>query len=205
MRIITISREFGSGGRELGKHLANILGYDYYDKEIIAAIASKTGMDEKYVERTLKQDRWQNVPLTFHQSVTNISLDSTHTELLLERKRVIEEIAEAGKDCVIVGRNADVILWKYQPFNIFVCADLETKKRRCMERSSEDECLNTKELERKIHKIDKSRAQTRGLLTDSDWGDRTAYHITLNTSDWDIKELAQAVAEFTKRWFESNK
>ncbi len=205
MRIITISREFGSGGRELGKHLANILGYDYYDKEIIAAIASKTGMDEKYVERTLKQDRWQNVPLTFHQSVTNISLDSTHIELLLERKRVIEEIAEAGKDCVIVGRNADVILWKYQPFNIFVCADLETKKRRCMERSSEDECLNTKELERKIHKIDKSRAQTRGLLTDSDWGDRTAYHITLNTSDWDIKELAQAVAEFTKRWFESNK
>ncbi len=51
MKIITISREFGSGGRELGKHLADVLGYDYYDKEIIATIASNTGMDENYIER----------------------------------------------------------------------------------------------------------------------------------------------------------
>mgnify|MGYP001115895033 CR=1 FL=1 len=203
MKIITISREFGSGGRELGKHLAELLGYDYYDKEIIASVASNTGMDEDYVTRTLKQDRWQNVPLTFHQSVTNISMDSTHTDLLLERKRVIEEIAEAGKDCIIVGRNADVLLREYQPFNIFVCADIETKARRCAERSSEDECLNKKEVKRKIHKIDKGRAQTRALITDSSWGDRSAYHITLNTTDWDLKQLAQAVAEFAKRWFES--
>lgn len=203
MKIITISREFGSGGRELGKELAELLGYDYYDKEIITAIASKTGMDEDYVTRTLRQDRWQNVPLTFHQSVTNISLDSTHTDLLLERKRVIEEIAEAGKDCVIVGRNADVLLREYQPFNVFVCADMETKIRRCTERSSEDECLNVKELKRKIHQIDKSRAQTRGLITDSSWGDKSAYHITVNTTDWDLKQLAQAVAEFAKHWFEN--
>ena len=203
MKIITISREFGSGGRELGKKIADLLGYDYYDKDIIAAIASKTGMDEDYVTRTLRQDRWQNVPLTFHQSVTNISMDSTHTDLLLERKRVIEEIAETGKDCVIVGRNADVLLREHQPFNIFVCADLETKTRRCTERSSEDDCLNEKELKRKIHQIDKSRAQTRGLITDSGWGDKSAYHITVNTTDWDLKQLAKAVAEFAKHWFEN--
>ena len=53
MRIITISREFGSGGRELGKRLADHLGYDYYDSEIIAAVASKRGMDTGYVEKTL--------------------------------------------------------------------------------------------------------------------------------------------------------
>ena len=204
MKIITISREFGSGGRELGKQLANVLGYDYYDKEIIATIASNTGMDENYIERNLEHDRWQNVPLTFHQSVTSVSLDSTHTDLLLERKRVIEEIAKAGENCVIVGRNADVLLRKYRPFNIFVCADLETKMRRCVERSSEDDCLNEKELIRKINKIDKRRAQTRALITDSDWGDRSAYHLILNTTDWDLKELALAVSEFVKRWFEKN-
>ena len=204
MNIITISREFGSGGRELGMQLANVLGYDYYDKEIIASIASNTGMDENYIAHTLEQDRWQNVPLTFHQSVASISLDSTHTDLLLERKRVIEDIAKTGKDCVIVGRNADILLRECYPFNIFVCADLETKTRRCMERSSEDECLNSKELIRKINKIDKRRAQTRALITDSDWGDRSAYHLILNTTDWDLKELALALAEFTKRWFESN-
>ena len=206
MKIITISREFGSGGRELAKELAELLGYDYYDKEIITAIASKTGMDEDYVTRTLRQDRWQNVPLTYHQSVSNIPVDAshTHTELLLEQKRVIEEIAKVGKDCIIVGRNADVLLKAYQPFNIFVCADLETKTQRCMARSSEDECLDEKELKRKIHKIDKSRAETRALITDIPWGDKSAYHITLNTTGWDLKDLAEAVAEFSKRWFENN-
>ena len=57
-------------------------------------------------------------------------------------------------------------------------------------------------MERKINKIDKSRAQTRELVTGSTWGDRSAYHLTVNTSSWDINELTLAVAEFTKRWFE---
>ena len=202
MKIITISREFGSGGRELGKRLAEVLVYDYYDKEIITAIASNKGMDEEYVARSIEQDRWQNVPLTFHQSVAGIPFDTTHTDLLLEQKRVVEEIATIGKDCVIVGRNADVILRNYQPFNIFVCADIETKTKRCMQRAPENNCLNKKEMERKISKIDKSRAQTRELVTGTRWGDRSAYHLTVNTSNWDINELALAVAEFTKRWYE---
>ena len=204
MKIITISREFGSGGRELGKHLADVLAFDYYDKEIIASIASNKGMDEDYVAHALKQQQWHNVPLTFHQSIMGVPFDTTHTDLLLEQKRVIEKIAERGKDCVIVGRNADVLLREYQLFNIFVCADMETKTKRCMQRSDEDECLNTKELERKINKIDKGRAQTRALITDSSWGERSAYHLTLNTTDWDMKELALAVAEFAKHWFESS-
>ena len=202
MKIITISREFGSGGRELGKRLAEVLDYDYYDKEIISAIASNQGMDEDYVARSIEQDRWQNVPLTFHQSLAGIPLDTTHTDLLLEQKRVIEHVAEINKDCVIVGRNADILLRKYKPFNIFVCANMEAKIRRCMERSPDNECLNTKEMERKISKMDKNRAQTRELVTGSGWGERGAYHLTVNTSNWDIKELTLAVAEFTKSWYE---
>ena len=204
MKIITISREFGSGGRELGKRLAHVLSYDYYDKEIITSIASNKGMDEDYVARSIEQDRWQNVPLTFHQSVAGIPFDTIHTDLLLEQKRVIEEIAKTGKDCVIVGRNADVLLRDYEPFNIFVCADIEIKISRCMQRAPENECLNTKEMERKINKIDKSRAQTRELVTGSTWGDRAAYHLTVNTSNWNINELTLAVAEFTKHWYERN-
>ncbi len=202
MKIITISREFGSGGRELGKRLAEVLDYDYYDKEIITAIASNKGLDEDYVARSIEQDRWQNIPLTFHQSVAGIPLDTTHTDLLLEQKRVIEEIAKKGKNCVIVGRNADVLLRDYHPFNIFVCADMEAKIRRCLERSPEDECLNTKEMERKISKVDKSRAQTRSLVTGGSWGDRSAYHLTVNTSSWNLQELTLAIAEFSKSWYE---
>lgn len=65
MRIITISREFGSGGRELGKRLADALGFDYYDREIIESIAKGQGLDEGYVEKALEEHAWRRVPLTF--------------------------------------------------------------------------------------------------------------------------------------------
>lgn len=202
MKIITISREFGSGGRELGRQLADVLGYDYYDKEIIASIASNKGMDEDYVARAMKHNTWQNIPLTFHQTIVGVPMDTTHTDLLLEQKRVIEHIAKNGKDCIIVGRNADILLRDYQPFNIFVCADMEVKISRCIERGSDDDCSNAKEVQRKIVKIDKGRAQTRAVITDSTWGDRSAYHLTVNTTDWSIDELTLAVAQFAKSWFE---
>lgn len=202
MKIITISREFGSGGRELGKRLADMLGYDYYDKEIITSIASNKGMDEDYVERAMEHSSWQNIPLTFHQTIVGMPMDTTHTDLLLEQKRVIEDIAKAGKDCVIVGRNADILLRHYHPFNIFVCADMEVKISRCIERAAKEERLNAKEMQRKINKINKSRAQTRAVITDRTWGDKTAYHLTVNTTDWNMDELTQAVAQFAKQWFD---
>ena len=61
-RIITISREFGSGGRELGKRLADSLGVDYYDREIITAIAEQTGLGENYVEQILESHAWTKIP-----------------------------------------------------------------------------------------------------------------------------------------------
>lgn len=134
MKIITISREFGSGGRELGSQIADLLDFDYYDSRIIAAVAQKSGLDAHYVENTLSNHGWQNVPVTPRSTlVTSAKQQSGKVGLLLEQKRVIEEIATLGKDCVIVGRNADVILAQYQPFNIFVCANTEAKLKRCME------------------------------------------------------------------------
>ena len=123
MRIITISREFGSGGRELGKRLAELLGYDYYDREIITAIAKKHDMNERFVENALENHWWQSIPLTYRNSFAAISpMQEIQTTLLIEERNVIESIAGAGKNCVIVGRNADVRLKDYQPFRIFVCA-----------------------------------------------------------------------------------
>ena len=202
MRIITISREFGSGGRELGKRLADALGFDYYDREILTAIAENRGMDENYVTRTLEDHGWRDVPLTFRHSFTPaVSPHSVRTDLLLEQTKVIREIAGAGKDCVIVGRNADVLLRDHGPFNLFVCADMEAKVRRCMERADEGEKLSARELERKIRSIDKNRARTRDIITGSRWGERGSYHLTVNTTSWEIKELTPAVAEFAHRWF----
>lgn len=189
MRIITISREFGSGGRELGKCLAEIMHFDYYDREIITSIAQNKGLDANYVETQLENHNW-------HSKTSNNSVS-----LLVEQKKVLENIAALGKDCIIVGRNADVILKAYQPLNLFVCADMETKLRRCMERSPEGEHLTEKELLRKIKQIDKMRSQTREILTNSPWGQRETYHLTINTNGWNMDELANAVSDFANRWF----
>lgn len=203
MRIITISREFGSGGRELGKRLADQMGFDYYDSEIITAIAKKSGMDAEYVEKKLANHGWQSFPITYRGTLGSAAyVQSSGVALLLEQKKVIEEIAALGKDFVIIGRNADVILASHDPFNIFVCAQTDAKVKRCMERRSAEEKLSEKELVRKMRQIDKMRSQIRAIMTGSAWGERGAYHLTVNTTGWDIGELTPAVAAFADRWFE---
>lgn len=202
MRIITISREFGSGGRELGKRLADYMGYDYYDSEIIAAVAEKSGMDNGYVENTLSNHGWQNYKISFRGTLASSAyIQSSKVGLLLTQKKVIEEIAALGQNCVIVGRNADLILREYHPFNLFVCAGMDAKVKRCMERAPYGENLTEKELIRKMKQIDKNRSQTREIIGGSVWGQRDAYHLTVNTSDWEIKELVPAVADYAARWF----
>ena len=202
MNIITISREFGSGGRELGKRLADFTGYDYYDSEILSAVAKNSGMDARYVETALANRGWQNYPISFRGTLSSPAYtQSSGVQLLLEQKKVIEKIAALGKDCFIVGRNADYVLREYEPFNIFVCADTDAKIRRCVERAPEDEALTEKELVRKMKQIDRTRAKTREIIGGPVWGERDAYHLTVNTTGWDIRELVPAVAEFAARWF----
>lgn len=202
MKIITISREFGSGGREIGKRLADTLGFDYYDREIITAISQSQGLHEDYVERVLENHVWQTIPITFRHSFSAATImNSPQIPLLLEQKKVIEGIAGAGKDCVIVGRNADAILGNYGPFSIFVCADIEAKIKRCMERAEDSEALTRRQLEQNMRRIDKNRAKTRDIICGRKWGVPVTYDITVNTTGWDIKKLTSIVAEIATLWF----
>ena len=206
MKIITVSREFASGGRELGKRLSDLLGFDDYDREIITAIAENKGLQEKYVEDVLENHGWRAFPLTYHSSMVGVSaVSSISAGLLIEQKKVIEQIAALGKDFVIVGRSADVVLQKYKPFNIFVCADMDSKIKRCLERASEDEQLTAREAEKKIKMIDKNRSRTREIISGSKWGERGTYHLTVNTTGWNIKDLSRATADFANAWFEKSK
>lgn len=200
MKIITIGREFGSGGREVGKRLADILGFDYYDREIISLLSDNIS---GYFDGTVDSYSWQSVPMTFrHSFAVPMVMNQPQTNLVLEQKRVIEEIATKGRDCIIVGRNADVILEKYKPLSIFVCADIESKVQRCIERAESGEKLTRKQLESNMKKIDKNRAMTREFICDHKWGDPRSYTITINTSGWNIKELTKGVADFANHYFE---
>lgn len=203
MNIITIGRQFGSGGRELGKRLADLMGYDYYDREIISSIAEKCGMNAEYVEHSLENNSWRNYNFTFMHSFNVDSVMQTEkVRLLTEQRRVIEEIAEAGKNCIIVGRNADVLLENYSPFNIFVCADMQARIKRCQERAVSGENLTDKQMEQNIRRIDKNRAISREIISDKSWGDPSTYHLVVNTTGWEIKKLVPVVGNFINAWYE---
>ena len=205
-RIITVSRQFGSGGRELGKRLSDLLGWDYYDREIIQMLSEQQGLDPEYVHRALSGHGWHQYQLTYRNSFRELTAaDWRHTEVLVKQREIIREIAEEGSDCVIVGRDADVILQDEHPFRIFVCADLESRLARCAryeEKKEPAERLTEKEILRNIRRIDRKRRQIREILTGKSAADGSAFDLTVNATGWDIKKLAQAVAEFSGRWFE---
>lgn len=176
MRIITISREFGSGGRELGKRLVDELGIAYYDKEILAKIAENVRMDEHYIDRVLERSYTVQYPYTFRRSFAMFPLiQNQRPNLLAEQAKVIRDLA-LKEDCVIVGRGANALLREQKPFNIFVYADMEARRTRCRERAAEDEQFSDRELEQKIRQMDKARASTYELISGHSWGDKKEYH-----------------------------
>ena len=204
MGIITISREFGSGGREIGKRLADDLGYAYYDKEIVEAISEKHSLDENYVSYALDGGMFRNVPLHFGRTFSySPTLMSNETKLFAEQNKLLKEIAAKG-NCVIVGRAADVILREFHPFNLFVYADMPAKVQRCQERAAEDEHLTAKQMERKIKRIDADRKRYHGMISDVMWGDKHGYHLCVNTTDRDIKALVPLLGQYIRLWMEEH-
>lgn len=205
MRIITVSREFGSGGREVGKRLADELGFAYYDREIITAIAEKSSFDEEYVERAVEGGMRFNYPMTISHTFSYIPSVTTVTpNLISHQHEVIEELASKG-NCVIVGRGADVILEDKNPFKIFVYAEMSEKLARCRARARAGEDMSDKALERSIKKIDKDRAASHGVLAHYPWGDRRGYNLCLNTTGIDVATAIPHIAAYIENWFNSQK
>lgn len=206
MRIITISRQFGSGGRELGKRLAEHLGWDYYDREIIDQLAAEHGLEPDYVKKVIANHGWHNMQLSYRNSFSSVLYDpGLSTQLLIREREILREIAALGNDCVIIGRDADVILEDQHPFRVFVCADMSARLRRCMEHERKRprvEQLSEKQVLRNIRRIDRNRRQTREILTGRQLSDGSVFDLTVNTSSWEIKKLTGALADFALRWFE---
>ncbi|MDE7219870.1 MAG: cytidylate kinase-like family protein [Oscillospiraceae bacterium] len=196
--IITINREFGSGGRELGKRLAGALSIPCYDDEIIEMITKEHGWDAGYVARVSERSIRTAYPLTIGRrfSVPYSVMEQSVKVAVAERK-IIEGLAQQG-DCVIVGRCADAILEQFNPFNIFVYADMEFKIKRCQERAAAEESITPQEMKRRIQQIDRSRALQYETFSKFRWGAKEAYHLCINTSGKEIKTLVPAVALYCK-------
>ncbi len=201
-KIVTISREFGSGGREVGKRLADELGFEYYDREIIEQVAKESQLDEDYVENMLNGNFSVSFPVTFGRTfIYTDVLQQNMTKLLVSEQNIITSLAKTGKDMVIVGRSADILLQSYKPLNIFIYADMESKVNRCRKRAASGENLTDKELIKKIKQVDAGRSKQRKIIADSEWGQKETYHLCVNTTGLDIKSIVPPIAEFVKCYF----
>ena len=196
-RIITISREFGSGGRTIGKMIAEKLGYKFYDSEIIDRVVEKSGLSREIVE---KYDEYATHKSSFLYSIainsTHASTDAYHgtsfaSQVHIAQIKVINEIAEEG-NCVIVGRGADYILRERDDcFNVFVFADMKFKSERVLSLYGPTE----KKIEDRIKEKDTKRRVFYRSFAMREWGVYQNYHMMLDSGTIGIDKCVAMVCD----------
>lgn len=182
-RIITISREFGSGGRTIGRKVAETLGIPCYDSELIQTIARESGFAEGHI-----QEAGEYAPSGFMASVlSNRTFHSTNEDYIWELQyRIITELAEKGP-CVIVGRCADYILRdKADCLTVFVHASMAFRAERIVKEYGERE----ESPQQRLRDKDKRRAAYHRFYTDMKWGHAQNYHISLDSGELGIDRCA---------------
>lgn len=172
-RVVTISREFGSGGRTIGRKLAEELGIPCYDAELIQQLAQESGFSESYI-----RDAGEYAPGGYLSLLSNRAFALTNEDVLWELQyKVITDLAEKGP-CVIVGRCADYILRDTADcLKVFIHADMDFRAKRIVEVYGERE----QSPEQRLRDKDKRRAAYHRFYTNMKWGHAQNYHICLDS------------------------
>lgn len=187
INIITISREFGSGGRTIASILADKLGYSFYDKELIARAAERTGFAESFVQEHGEKlgSRFFSIPYgsnTFNGMTTEDYLWSM-------QRKIILELAEEGP-CVIVGRCSDYILKdREDAFHVFIHADPADRAERIINQYG----VKTQDPAKAVADEDKNRRRNYRYYTDREWGAVNNYTVSLNSSVFGIEGTADMI------------
>ena len=172
--IITIAREYGSGGRLIGLQVAKDLDLPFYDKELIGLAAKESGFAEDFV-RKIEQTRTVSFLYNIYMNAQSLPASD---QVFLAQSRVIQDLAQKGP-CVIVGRCADYVLRDRKDcMNVFIHAPLPERVRRAREEYGD----TGDNLESVITKRDKSRSSYYNYFTQNKWGSAHNYHLTINSS-----------------------
>ena len=193
IKIITISRQFGSGGRTIAKKLAEQLGYDYYDKEIIDNVALETGFSKDYIASKGEEAPGKTVfSYGFEAAVIPGIMNgmTTNDYLWTVQRKVILDIANKGKPCVIVGRSADYILREFDSvLNVYIYADMDFRIDRILNLYGNSE----KKPEKRLTEKDKKRAANHKHFTDLEWGYAPNYDLSLNSGKLGIDNCVNII------------
>ena len=199
-KVITISRQYGSGGREIGAKLAERFGVPFYDNELITRAAKESGYAEAAFENAERKatnsflyslamgmNSYGNQDLGF----SHLSLDD---RIYLAQSNVIRKVAAEGP-CIIVGRCADYILRDLDNVvNVFIWADIKFR----IERAIRVDGLNPNKAEEAILKIDKSRANYYNYHASEKWGRAENYHLSVNSSYGGIDHAVKCIGDFVE-------
>ncbi|MDE5608223.1 MAG: cytidylate kinase-like family protein [Muribaculaceae bacterium] len=198
---ITIGRQFGSGGRQIGRAIADALGIDFYDKNLMTEAARHAGINPDLFERKdEKAPSFFSGLLSYNMGYSAYNLlgsSSSITDDALYRAQteVIRSLAEKGP-CVIVGRSADYALRdRDDVINIFIHAPLEERIRRIMERGD----ASTREQARQIaERSNKLRASYYNFYTDKRWGKAESYDLTFDSSLLSTEDIVELVKKYVE-------
>ena len=190
-RVITISREFGSGGRTIGRMVAERLGYAFYDEELVNEVAKRSGFCPEFIKEQGEYATSRHSLLFSLATAQQFSLEglSTMDQLYIEQTKIIEELAEEG-NCVIVGRCADYILRERKDtIHIFIYGDEQEKARRIVERYGE----KSKSPEKRLHEKDQKRKVYYKNYTGRTWGQAENYDLCLNSSTLSLDTCTELI------------
>ena len=192
-RIITISREFGSGGRFIGEEVAKKLGIAYYDKNIIGQIAEKSGLSPEYLQENeeLSPKKGLFAYAFYGRDITGKSVEDMVYEV---QRNIILELAEK-EPCVIIGRNADYILKdRDDVLNVFIHGDMPEKIKRITGLYN----VKEKEAVKMMADTDKRRRTNYNFYTDQNWGKASNYTLCLNSSQLGYDRCEMIIMECVK-------
>ena len=176
-RIITISREFGSGGRFIGEEVAKKLGIAYYDKNIINEIAEKSGLSPEYIQENAELSPKKGL-FAYAFAGRDMTGKSVEDMVYEAQRKVILDLAEK-EPCVIIGRNADYILKdRDDVLNVFIHGDMPEKIHRIIHLHNVEE----QEAVRMMADTDKRRMTNYNFYTEQKWGKASNYTLSLNSS-----------------------
>lgn len=200
--VITIGREFGSGGKYIGEKLAERLGIKFYDKELLKRVSEENHIDMQLLERAdekQKQSFWYTLAMasfSYTDSVNTLTELPSNEIYFADQAKVMEEIANT-ESCVIIGRCSNFIL-RNNPnaIHIFVYAsDFNFKVNRKMKYGD----LTQKEATHLIHKTDKERAAYYSYYTDEDWGDKKGYDLCIDTSKIGVDKTVDLIIDYISK------
>ena len=187
--IITLSREYGSGGRYIGKLVAEKLGIKLYDKEFVVKLAEETGLSSEYIENNeQKRGALETLNNGYYSGLSNSD------ELFIKESELIKKVASENS-CVIVGRCADFILKENKNvFKVFVYSNMENK----IKRTTNIYGLDKNKAEKEINRINKLRANHYKYYTEKDWNNPENYDICINSDSLGVEKAADLICEMIK-------